>query len=169
MEEAMPITKHHILLLIILLAFFAACAQTPYIEQQASTVAVWDLDNLNPAEDIGIEMGELLSAKVIETLQESGNYQLVEREQLFLVLKELDLSTTLPVDEDTRLRIGQICGARFMVFGSYFVHGELMRLDLRMVEVETGRIIKATERTTSAGGLNNWPKVAGEAARDLME
>jgi curli biogenesis system outer membrane secretion channel CsgG len=162
-----------------LLVFFAGCTKEPYIEPQATTdlqattdpqvttVAVWDVENLNPDQGPGFDMGALLSAKVIETLQESGSYQLVEREQLILTLKELDLGTTLLVDEDTRLRIGQICGARFMVFGSYVVHGELMRLNLRMVEVETGSLIKATEKTTSAGDLNNWPKIAGEAAQDL--
>ena len=167
----MSVTKRRLQLLIVLLAFFAGCTPARYVpnkDQQVPTVAVWDLENLNPTEAIGIDMAELLAAKVIETLEESGTYQLVEREQLILALKELDLSTTLLVDEDTRLRIGQICGARFMVFGSYFVHGELMRLDLRLVEVETGRIVKATQKTTSAGDLNSWFKIAKEAAQELI-
>ena len=71
------------------------------------------------------------------------------------------------MDEDTRLRIGQICGARFMVFGGYFVHRQMMRLDLRLVEVETGRVVKATQKTTSAGNLNSWLKIAREAAQEL--
>ncbi len=72
------------------------------------------------------------------------------------------------MDEATRLKIGRIMGARFMVFGGYFVHGEMMRLDLRLVEVETGRIVKASQKTTSASDLNKWLGIAQEAAQDLM-
>jgi len=43
-----------------------------------------------------------------------------------------------------------------------------MRLDLRMVKVETGRVIKAAKKTTSAGDLNSWLTIAAEAAQDLM-
>ena len=161
-------TKRYMQLSILLFAIFAGCTTASSIDQQVSTVAVWDLENFNPAEGPGLDMGELLAAKVIETLSESGTYELVEREQLILALEEIDLSTTLPVDEETRLRIGHICGARFMVFGSYVVIGKVMRLDLRLVEVETGKVVKAAQKTTSAGNLNSWLKIAREAAQELI-
>jgi curli biogenesis system outer membrane secretion channel CsgG len=138
------------------------------MDQQLAVVAVWDLINLNPAEDIGVDMGELLATVVIETLKESGAFQVVERERLILVLEELNLSSSSLVDESTRLRVGRIAGARFMVFGSYFVLVDKMRMDLRLVEVETGRIVKATQKATSAGDLNGWLRIAREAAQELI-
>jgi curli biogenesis system outer membrane secretion channel CsgG len=138
------------------------------MDQQTSAVAVWDLANLNPAEAIGPDMGELLAAKVMETLKDSGAFQVVERERLILVLEELNLSSSSLVDEATRLKIGRIVGARFMVFGGYFVLGEMMRLDLRLVEVETGRIVKAAQKTASAGDLTGWLRVARQAAQELI-
>jgi curli biogenesis system outer membrane secretion channel CsgG len=138
------------------------------MDQQTSAVAVWDLANLNPAEAIGPDMGELLAAKVMETLKESGAFQVVERERLILVLEELNLSSSSLVDEATRLKIGRIVGARFMVFGGYFVLGDMMRLDLRLVEVETGRIVKAAQKTASAGDLTGWLRVARQAAQELI-
>jgi curli biogenesis system outer membrane secretion channel CsgG len=110
----------------------------------------------------------LLAAEVIETLKKSSSFQVVERQRLILVLEELNLSSSAIVNDATRLRIGRIVGARFMVFGGYFVLGGMMRLDLRLVEVETGAIVKAAEKTAAAGDLNGWLKVTRQAAEELI-
>ena len=163
----MSLIKRLIGLSFLLLTFFCGCTTAPCMSQQAPVVAVWDLVNLNPDEASGTEMGELLAAKVIETLNESGAFQVVERERLILALEELARGSASIVDESTRLEIGRIVGARFMVFGGYFVLGDMMRLDLRLVEVETGSIVKAAQKTTSAGDLNGWLRVAQQAAKEL--
>ena len=153
---------------ILLLTFFTGCTPAPCMDRQTPAVAVWDLENLNPAETIGPDMGELLAAKVIETLKESGAFQVVERERLILALEELNRGSSSLVNEATRLKIGRIMGARFMVFGGYFVLGDMMRLDLRLVEVETGSIVKAAQKTATAGDLTGWLKVARQAAKELI-
>ena len=68
----MSLTTRLIGLIILLLAFFAGCTSASCKDQQSPAVAVWDLENLNPDEVIGADMGELLAAKVIESLKESG-------------------------------------------------------------------------------------------------
>ena len=138
------------------------------MDRQTPAVAVWNLENLNPAETAGPDMGELLAAKVVETLKESDRYVVVEREQILLTLEELNLGSSSAVDQATRLKIGRIVGARFMVFGGYFVLGDMMRLDLRLVEVETGRVVKAAQKTAPAGDLGGWLAVAQQAARELI-
>ena len=55
-----------------------------------------------------------------------------------------------------------------MVFGSYFVIADTMRLDLRLVDVETGNILKATQKTASSTNVFEWLNIAREAARDLI-
>jgi curli biogenesis system outer membrane secretion channel CsgG len=152
----------------VLLAFFSGCTSAPCADQQTSAVAVWDLENVNPDEALGTDMGELLAAKVIETLKESDTFQVVERERLILALEELNRGSTSIVDESTRLKIGRIVGARFMIFGGYFVLGDMMRLDLRLVEVESGSIVKAAQKTTSTGDLGGWLRIAREAAQELI-
>jgi len=112
--------------------------------------------------------GDLLAARIIETLEDSGAYQVIERERIIDVLEELNLGTSPIVDESTRLKIGQIVGARYMVFGSYFVVADTMRLDLRLVDVETGNILKATKKTASSTNVFEWLNIAREAARDLI-
>jgi curli biogenesis system outer membrane secretion channel CsgG len=160
--------KRLIGLSILLLAFFSGWSSASCLDRQTSAVAVWDLENLNPAATIGPDMGELLASEVIQTLNESGAYQVVERERLIRILEELDLGSSFAVDEATRLKIGRLVGARFMVFGGYFVLGNMMRLDLHLVEVETGRVVKAAQKTASAGDLAGWLKIAGQAAVELL-
>ena len=164
----MSLTKRLIGLSFLLFAFFSGCTSAPCMDRQTAAVAVWDLENLNPAGNIGPDMGELLAAEVIETMKESGAFQVVERERLILILEELNLGSSSLVDEATRLKIGRIVGAQFMVFGGYFVLGNMMRLDLRLVEVETGRVVKAAQKTASAGDLAGWLRVAGQAAGELI-
>ena len=168
MEKPVSPTKYLIGLPILLLTFFSGCTSAPCVDRQTSAVAVWDLENLNPNEVIGADMGELLAAEVIETLKEASTFQVVERQRLILALEELNLSSSALVNDATRLRIGRIVGARFMVFGGYFVLGSMMRLDLRLVEVETGAVVKAAEKTAAAGDLNGWLKVTRQAAAELI-
>jgi len=54
------------------------------------------------------------------------------------------------------------------VFGGYQVMGQSMRIDLRMVEVETGRVLKASEKTVENGDVAMWFTAAEEAAKNLV-
>ena len=152
---------------IFLACYFLGCTAAPAMDQKPGAVAVWDLENLSPIEPNPADLGELLSAQVIDTLGESGGFKVVERQRLLLVLEELNIGSSDIADASTRLRVGKIVGAKFMVFGSYFLMDDTMRLDLRMVEVETGKILKAAERTVSGNDLSTWLNAAREAARDL--
>ena len=153
---------------VVLIAFVVGCATKPVSYKEGTAIAAWDLEDLSPIESGRPDLGELLSAKVIETLKETGGYTVVERERLLLALEELGLGTTSLVDETTRLRIGRIVGARLMVFGGYQVIMDKMRLDLRLVEVETGSILKAAQKTTSAADLSAWLRAAREATVELF-
>lgn len=158
-----------VLLAMILLAGWWGCAST--VEDQGaapavSSVAVWDLENFGGALDT--EWGEVLSSSVIQVFEESGRYTVVEREQLILALEELRLGSSALADESTRLKIGRLVGARYMVFGGYMVLGSQMRLDLRLVEVETGRIVRAAHKTVAAGGIMAGMDAARAAAGEIL-
>ena len=153
---------------VLVLVCFSGCASAPKVENEVFSVAVWDLVSYNQPGTDASDLGDLLAARIIETLNDSGAYQVIERERLILVLEEQNLGTTPIVDESTRLKIGQIVGARHMVFGSYFVIADTMRLDLRLVDVETGNILKATQKTASSTNVFEWLNIAREAARDLI-
>ncbi|SPD73088.1 Curli production assembly/transport component CsgG [uncultured Desulfobacterium sp.] len=155
---------------LLLLALITGCASAPPESAKAVRgIAVWDMEDLSPMGDGRPDLGGLLSAKVIETVKGKSAYDVVERERLILVLEEQNLGTSGLADESTRLRLGRLVGAQLMIFGAYQVIGGQMRLDIRLVEVETGKILKATEKTVSAGDLAAWLNAAAEAAAELVQ
>jgi TolB-like protein len=134
---------------------------------ECGAVAVWDLDCALPPGDPSAEfMGGLLAGRVIEALRGAA-YAVVERQRLELALEELKLGSTALADERTRLRIGRTLGARRMVFGTCIRLGEALRLDLRLVEVETGGVLKAVERSAVGGDTLQFLRLAEEAAEAL--
>ncbi|MDD5762902.1 MAG: hypothetical protein PHP88_10410, partial [bacterium] len=66
------------------------------------------------------------------------------------------------------LRLGRITGARQMVFGGYLAIGSRVRIDLRLVDVETGKVLKTATRTGPAGGIEALLDLCGNAANDLF-
>jgi curli biogenesis system outer membrane secretion channel CsgG len=156
-------------MLFVVLACAAGCAAKQQVSvSHDATVAVWDLENLTPGDRDLLDLGEPLAAKVTQTLKETGKATIIERQRLLLALEELNLGTTSVVNDDTRLEIGKMLGARFMVFGAYQVIADTMRLDLRLVEVETGKIVKAAKRISPGTNLSAWLKAAEDGARDLL-
>jgi TolB-like protein len=146
---------------------FGGCATTGK-QPVPLTVAVLDIENLGPGDSTGADLGELLSSEIIGKLSEKPGIQVIERQKLLNVLEELKLGSSELADESARLKVGRMLGARRMVFGGYLVSGGSMRLDLRLVDVETGRILKTAKKTAQAGDISSWVKAAGEAAEALM-
>jgi len=149
------------------------CAAAPVAppavpSEKKPMIAVWDLEDLSPLGIAQMDLGNLLSARIMETVQQTGGYTVVEREKLEIALRELNLGSSSLADPSTQLRIGRIAGARLMIFGVYQVVADQMRLDLRIVEVETGRIIKTAEKTAAGGDLSGWLKAAEAAAKELI-
>lgn len=172
-EDEQMINKRLLIAAVLCLAFFSCATQpgTPppaVLPEKTPAIAVWDLENLSPDGSAQVDLGDLLSAKIMEAVRQHHQYALVERQQLQLVLRELDLGSSSLADPATQLRIGKIAGAGLMMFGAYQVVGNQMRLDLRMVEVETGRVLKASERTVGSADLAEWLAAAEAAANELL-
>ena len=142
------------------------CATTGE-QEGVSAVAVWDPENLSLKDSGRPDLGQVLSGEIIQTLQTSG-IEVVEREKLVAMLEELKLGSSELADESTRLKVGRMIGAREMVFGGYMVVGNTMRLDLRMVDVATGKVVKTAKKTAEANDLAGWLKAARDAAAELL-
>ena len=148
--------------------FFLSCAAQQVVHEKGTSVAVFDLENLVPLEGSYPDLSEFLSARVAATIKNKGYYNVVERQRLLLVLDELNLGTSMLVDDATRLKLGRMVGARLMVFGSCLVFAGQMRLNLRLVDVETGGVMKSVEKTVSATDLTGWLNAAEDATNELF-
>jgi len=70
---------------------------------------------------------------------------LVERERLEKVLKELELGLSGLADPGTAPRLGKLLSAQVLVYGSFIVSGQALRLDAKAVRAETGATIAAAQ------------------------
>jgi curli biogenesis system outer membrane secretion channel CsgG len=138
------------------------------VAERGVGVAVWDLVDHSHLSEARPELAELLSTQIIDTLKQKRDYTVVERERLLLALEELGLGTTLLVDSATRLRLGRLVGAKLMVFGGYMIIRNLMRLDLRLVDVETGATLKAASQTATATDITAVLAVARAVTEKLL-
>jgi TolB-like protein len=158
-------------ILAVVLLFLAGampgCASAPVTPSGPAAVAVWDLEDLSPGAAGEQGMGEVLSLRIVETARARG-LSVVERQKLLLAAEELRLGSSALADESTRLRLGRITGARQMVFGGYLTVGNRVRMDLRLVDVETGKVLRTSSRTGPAGGIQALLELCGKAADDLF-
>jgi TolB-like protein len=88
-----------------------------------------------------------LAQMLISDLAAVDTVRVVERERLQAVLDEQKLGESWKkagkIDGRTAARIGKLLGARYLVLGTYFDAMGAFRADARLVDVETGQIVKS--------------------------
>jgi TolB-like protein len=84
-----------------------------------------------------------MAQMLISDLSAVDTLQVVERDRLQALLDEQKLAKSGKIDASTAARIGKLLGARYLVLGSYFDALGAFRVDARLVDVETGQILKS--------------------------
>jgi curli biogenesis system outer membrane secretion channel CsgG len=142
------------LLAVLLFAATAArCAVTADTPPALPAVVVWDFDNQSAA--TGVPGGNIdylrrsLSESLTAALLQVPGLPVVERQRLKDVLAEQNLGSSALADDDTRLRLGKIVGAQRMVFGGFFVIGDQVQVNVRVVDTATSRVLFSDETTTT--------------------
>jgi TolB-like protein len=110
-------------------------------------VVVWDFDNQTPG-GLGREgeyLRRALSENLTTQLLQVQGLPVVERQRLKDLLAEQKLAASELADEDARLRLGRIIGARRMVFGGFFVLAGQVQLHVRLVDTGSARVLFSDE------------------------
>ncbi|MCU0609712.1 MAG: hypothetical protein MUF22_08115 [Chitinispirillaceae bacterium] len=112
-----------------------------------TTVAVLYFDNnslMDKEKYDGLRKG--LCDIMITELSKMSGLKVVEREQLQKIMAEIALGQSGVVEESSAPQVGKLLGANILMMGSFMrdMSGEI-RIDTRLVEVETGKVIKAEE------------------------
>lgn len=155
-----------LILLFVVTLLFAGCSSITPHDSGPPGVAVWELEDLTADGQLA-RAGELLAAQITDTLGKQGKYVVVERSRLVRILEEQRLSASSLADRQTQLRLGELIGARFMVFGGYQMLGDKVRIDIRLVDVETGRISKAVKKVVTSTDMQALLDAAQSAATEL--
>jgi curli biogenesis system outer membrane secretion channel CsgG len=110
-------------------------------------VAVFEFDAAGSVGPDAMEMQNLgvgVQAMLLNELRQNGALRIVERRDLSRLLDEIALGDEGVVDPSTAAEAGKLVGARYMVFGSITdLFGEVV-LTVRIVNTETGELVRST-------------------------
>ena len=105
------------------------------------TVAVLYFENQGNEELEPLKVG--LAQMMVTDIKGTPGVTVVERQQLQAILDELELGHSGMADPKAAAKVGKLLGAEWMVLGSYFELMGTLRIDARLVQVETGEILFA--------------------------
>ncbi len=129
------------------------------------TVAILYFDYDGSSEEMGF-LRKGLTQMLVSDLTDVSEIDIVERVRLQDALEELELNRTNKIDQSSANRIGKLLGARYLVMGGYFDIGGTLRMDARVVEVETGKIVASIGKHSKAAEFMDLEQhLAAELAR----
>ena len=83
-----------------------------------------------------------IAGMMISELALNPAARLVEREQVQRLVDEQNLGAQGRVDPQTAAKVGKLVGARYIVLGTFIDFYSDFRVDVRLVNTETGEIVK---------------------------
>jgi len=111
--------------------------------QPIQTLAIFPFENnsvTDPERYAPLSNG--LAAMLITDLKNAGTQlKLVERDKIKAVLQEIALGQSGAVDQATAIQAGKILGAQTIAFGNFMVLEDQVRMDVRVIYVETSEMI----------------------------
>jgi len=114
-------------------------------EKDKFKIAVMEFKSLNPGTkntSLGSMIAEMFTTEVVN----NNSFKIVEREQLNKVLGELQIGQSGVLDTTDAQKLGKILGAGAIIAGSVMKMGDSLRIDSRIIQVETGIIVSAERR-----------------------
>ena len=102
---------------------------------------------------------------LITDLSISKDIRLVERERLNDVLKEIDLQKNPYFDSASAAQLGKGLGAGIIVTGSFMVMNDTMRIDARLIDVDSSEVLLAVE---SNGTKDEFFNVQAQLAKKIL-
>jgi TolB-like protein len=127
------------------------------------TVAVLYFDYTGTDEQMAM-LRKGLAQMMISDLSSLDAIQLVERDRLEEILGELKLGQSSKIDPASAAKAGKLLGARYMVLGGYFDLKGTLRVDARIVEVETGKVVQSVGAT---GGSDDFLSLEQKLVGDV--
>jgi TolB-like protein len=107
-----------------------------------TTLAVLYFDNNTGSKDYDA-LGKGMASMMITDLAGVQQLQVVEREHMQEILAEMDRQHTKYFDSTTAVKAGKLVGAEYVVAGSVAALQPQIRLDTRVIRVQTGEVVRA--------------------------
>lgn len=124
-------------------------------DKAPTTIAVFAFENNSIEAKEKLEpLKKAIADMMVTRLAKVKTLKVVERQRIQALVEELHLNETDMVNQSAALKVGRLLGARIMVFGGYTnIEGGDFRIDVRLIETETGETVAAEEETGSVNEL----------------
>ena len=114
------------------------------LTQQGDKIVIAVVDFRNTGTDTKYDyLEKTIPETILTRMAGSGNLEIVERALLQEALREMELGMTGIIDEQTAVELGRAVGASAILLGSFVAIGDIIRINARLIDVKTSRIIKA--------------------------
>lgn len=113
------------------------------------------------------DLGKIVSEMLTTSFVNSDSFKIIEREQLEKVMQEFQLSQSGIIDTSYAKQIGKITGADAIVTGSVTKIGDDLRLDARIIDVESGIILTA-EKSEGKANLKSIGMMTDRIVANLV-
>jgi len=129
---------------VVIWLIYSSCSVLCAVPRQEDKIVIAIVDFRNTSKDNSLDyLEKTIPESIITKLGKSGRTEIVERARLQDALKEMELSSTGIIDEQSAVELGRAVGAQAILVGSYVSIEEIIRINARLIDVQTGRIIKA--------------------------
>ena len=162
--------KFHNLILSLILASFAF-SQEPAAQPDAPrpnkklAIAILDVDLQSIQETSSKALSDLLRTEIIET----DRFEVMERGQMDEVMKEQGFQQSgACTDQACIVEMGQVLGVNAMVASSVGRLGKLILINIRMIDIQSSKIVKTISQECRCE-LENLPLAVRVAARRLAD
>lgn len=113
-----------------------------FAEEKKDSIAILDL----VATNISKEEAGMLSDRLRSEILKTGKFEIMEREKIDLILKEQGFQETgLCNTTECSVEVGQLLAVNRIVTGSVGKMGNLYSINLRLLDVQTGKNLKTAE------------------------
>jgi len=122
-------------------AIFWVALQSILLPQEES-IAVLDLEGRGISQPEAISLSDRLRAALVRT----DKVRIIERGQMEAVLREQDFSLTGCTSNECAVEVGELLGVTHMVAGTIGKVGSMFTIDLRVVSVASGEIVRSISK-----------------------
>ncbi len=138
-------------------------------QDSRGTIAVLDLDPTG----ISQKDADFLSDRLRTELFETGAFTVVEREKMNDILTEQGFQTSGCTSLECAVEVGKLLNVQLIIAGNIGKIDELYSIGLRMIDIQTGAIVKTATRDyegkLSEVLVNVIPEIARSLAADQKE
>lgn len=115
------------------------------------------------------DIGKIVAEWLITALVKEGRFDVIERRLLEKVLEEQKMGASGLVDAGSASRLGKVLGAKVVITGSVLEYQNIVEVNARIIEVESGSIIAAeSAKSTSTVKLEDLVvDMAGKIIKDF--